>query len=177
MAAQGQRRVEFALLAYSGLRAGEMQMLRPQDVDLEHGWIHVRAHDGWVPKTRQARSVPIHPKLREQLATMPGGSRSFFFMAQPSPEYPDGTHHIDIRTVNEEFQRVAQSLGMPVGRKHDGFVVHSLRHYFETSAVDSGVPQFIVDAWMGHAGAAVMGKVYYGLNDEKSQAYMQQIRF
>jgi integrase len=41
----------------------------------------------------------------------------------------------------------------------------------------AGVPQFVVDAWMGHAGPASMGRVYYGLTDAKSQAYMQQVRF
>lgn len=176
-AAQGQRQVQLALLAYTGLRAGEMQMLRPQDVDLEQGWIHITAHDGWVPKTRQARKVPLHPKLKAYLATMPNSNRPYYFVAPPSPKYPQAGHYIDIRTLNEHFQRLAKSLSLPVGRKHDGLVIHSLRHYFETVAVDSGVPQFVVDTWMGHAGAAVMGKTYYGLGDDKSQAYMQQVKF
>jgi integrase len=166
------------MLAYSGLRAGELQMLRPQDVDLGNGWIHVTAHDDWVPKTRQARKVPIHPKLGEYLGTMPTvGGRARYFEALPSPKYPKGGHHIDIRTLNEDFQRLAHALGMPVGRKKEGFVIHSLRHYFETTAVDSGTPQFLVDAWMGHAGPALMGKSYYGLGDAKSQTYMQQVKF
>ena len=66
----------------------------------------------------------------------------------------------------------------PGGRaKRDGLVIHSLRHYFETTAVDSGVPQFVVDSWMGHAGAAVMGRNYYGLTETKSQDYMGQVKF
>ena len=176
--AKGQRQVHLATLAYTGLRAGEMQMLRPQDVDTVNGWIYVAAHGDWMPKTRQARKIPIHSELRKYLAMMPAGSnRTRFFEAPPSPRYPDGGHHIDIRTLNEDFQRIARRLGMRVGRKDDGFVIHSLRHSFETAAVDSGVPQFQVDAWMGHAGAALMGKTYYGLSDTKSQAYMDQVKF
>jgi len=176
-AAHGQRQVQLAMLGFTGLRAGELQMLRPQDVDLEKGWIHVEAHDGWVPKTRAARKVPIHPELREYLTTMPKNNRSYYFTAAPSPKYPQGGHPIDIRTLNEKFQALAKKLGMPVGRKNDGFVIHSLRHHFETVSVDSGIPQFVVDAWMGHTGAAAMGKTYYGFSDEKSQAYMGQVKF
>lgn len=37
-------------------------------------------------------------------------------------------------------------LGVRVGRKDDGLVIHSLRHYFETCCVNSRVPQLVVDA-------------------------------
>jgi integrase len=175
--ARGQRQTQLAMLAFAGIRTGEMQMLRPQDVDLNIGWISIIAHDAFMPKTRQARRIPIHPKLREYLATMPQAERPYYFVAEPSPKYPKGDHHIDIRTLNEDFQKLAKSLGISVGRKDDGLVTHSLRHFFETAAVDSGTPQFVVDSWMGHVGAALMGKNYYGFTDEKSHAYMRQVKF
>jgi integrase len=68
-------------------------------------------------------------------------------------------------------------LAIPVGRKPNGLVIHSLRHFFETRAVDSGVPQFVVDQWMGHAGHGLMGRTYYGFSDHKSLAFMQQVKF
>ena len=72
---------------------------------------------------------------------------------------------------------MAERLGIPTGRKNNGLTLHSLRHYFETQCVDAGVPQFVVDAWMGHAGHALMGRAYYGLNGAKSQAFMRQVKF
>lgn len=31
-----------------------------------------------------------------------------------------------------------------------GFVIHSLRHFFETFAVNAGIPQRVIDTWLGH---------------------------
>ena len=56
-------------------------------------------------------------------------------------------------------------------------MLHSLRHFFETACVDSRIPQFVVDVWMGHAGHASMGRQYYGLSDAKSQRYMAKVKF
>lgn len=39
--ASGDRRLQIAMLAFTGLRVGEMKMLRPQDVDRDGGFIHV----------------------------------------------------------------------------------------------------------------------------------------
>lgn len=181
--ASGARRAQYAVLAYTGLRAGEMQMLRPQDVDLKRGWIHVVGRPGWVPKTRQARKVPIHPLLMTYLdayvASLPKAakSRPYFFCAPASKKYPTGDHPIDLRKLNVRFQRLARSLGIKTGRKADGIVIHSLRHFFETRAVNSGVPQLVVDAWMGHAGDGSMSRIYYGKSDATSRRFMKRVRF
>ena len=137
---------------------------------------------GWVPKTRQARKVPIHPHLMPYLKAYAAtraaeASRPYFFCAPASREYPQGDRHVNLRDLNERFQTLAESLGMRVGRRDDGLVVHSLRHFFETRCVDSLVPQFVVDAWMGHAGHASMGRVYYGRRDAKSKRDMKRVRF
>jgi integrase len=175
--ATGPRQIQFALLAFSGIRAGELQHLRPQDVDLVGNWIHVRAHGDWQPKTRRARKIPIHPRLAEILKTLVKSTGPYFFCAAPSPKHPKGDNLINLKYLNEDFQNLAKSLGIGVGRKNDGLVIHSLRHFFETQAVDSGIPQFVLDSWMGHVGHSTTGRLYYGLTDEKSQRYMKQVRF
>src|SRR4051812_42436012 len=117
-----------------------------------------------MPKTHEARKIPIHPRLAKILAAgkswsssaaakagaAAASSRPYFFCASPSPKFPSGGHHINTKHMNDDLQKLAKSLGIRVGRKNDGLVVHSLRHFFETQAVDAGVPQFVVDAWMGH---------------------------
>jgi integrase len=52
-----------------------------------------------------------------------------------------------------------------------------LQSLLETQCVDSGIPQFVIDAWMGHTGKRSMGRTYYGLTDAKSQEYMGQVKF
>lgn len=44
--ASTERRVQFAILAFTGMRSGELKMLRSCDVDLEGGWVHVVAREG-----------------------------------------------------------------------------------------------------------------------------------
>jgi integrase len=79
--------------------------------------------------------------------------------------------------MNEDLQTLDKALGIQTGRKNTGLVVHSLRHFFETQCVDSGVPQFAVDAWMGHASHSAMGRHYYGQTDVKSVEQMNSVKF
>jgi integrase len=177
-AAGGDRKRQYALAAFAGLRADEVTTLAPRAVDLKGGWVHVVGRDGWTPKTMQARKIPIHPILLDLLAGVPAAPRPYFFCAPACPRYPDGQHHINYRNMNEALQRLAAPLGIPVGRKHDGLVYHSLRHFFETACVDSGIPQFVIDVWMGHVGKGKsMGKQYYGFSESKSRAYMRRVNF
>jgi integrase len=98
--------------------------------------------------------------------------RAYFFS-----DHGNGGRPINVREINVDLQILAKKLDIPIGRKANGLVIHSLRHYFETQCVDSGVPQFVVDAWMGHTGQAQMGRSYYGFTEEKSIRFMQQVRF
>lgn len=176
--ASGERRLQYAVLAMTGLRAGELTMLRPRDVDLAGGWIHVSAREDWTPKTGQSRTVPIHPKLREMLEPTAASRKNqpYFFCSSPSPKYPKGDHFINQKHMLEDFHKLAMKLELPVGRKNGGIVIHSLRHYFKTTAVDSAVPNYVTDAWMGHSDGS-MGRQYYSLPAEKQQTYMQQVQF
>jgi integrase len=176
-AATGDRKAQYAIAAFAGLRAEEVQMLSVRSIDLEGNWIHVLGREGWIPKTHQARKIPIHPRLRNVLEGISRAVRPYFFCAPASLKYPNGGHRVSMKRANDDLQKLVRTLGFPVGRKDNGIVLHSLRHYFETQCVDSGVPQFVVDVWMGHVGQRAMGRTYYGLTDVKSQDYMKQVRF
>ncbi|MDB5306932.1 MAG: integrase family protein, partial [Gemmataceae bacterium] len=135
---------QLPVLAFTGMRAGEIQRLRPEDVDLSAGWIHIRSRPGAQTKTRESRKVPIHPRLRAVLETLSLARRPWLFTAAPSKKFPDGGHHINVKRLNEQFTRLVGRLGMPVGRAN-GFVIHSLRHFFETFTVNAGIPQRVID--------------------------------
>lgn len=165
-----------AVLAFTGMRSGEAQRLQPQDVDLKENWIHIVSREGAETKTGESRKVPIHPRLRPILEAIPSRRRPYFFTALPSKKYPDGNHHISTKRINEDLKEVLESLGLPVGRD-DGFTVHSLRHFFRTFTVNAGVPERVVDNWLGHAPDKSMGSLYYHLSDEDSQKFMKQVPF
>lgn len=176
-ASSSRRKAQFALLAFTGMRSGELQRLRCEDVDLENGWLHVLSREGAETKTRRSRKVPIHPALKTILAGQPRSPGPWFFTAEPSRKFPAGDHWINTKRLNEEFQRIAAKLKLPVGRKNNGYTMHSLRRFFETFTVNAGIPQRVVDAWQDHRSDRSMGAVYYRLSDEDSQAFMQKVPF
>jgi integrase len=176
-AAKEPTRTQLALLAFTGARSGEVQRLRPEDVDLDGGWIKVVSRPGAETKTRQSRKVPIHARLRPLLEAMSKRKRPWFFTARPSRKYPTGDHWLNPKRVNETFLGLIKSLKLPAGRGAGGFTIHSLRHFFETFCTNNGTPQRVVDAWLGHTGDQSMGANYYKLSDEDSQSFMLKVPF
>jgi integrase len=166
-----------ATLAFCGLRIGELQHLLVGDVDGSNNWIYVESREGAETKTRRARKVPIHPLLQQLLTKESHRRGPWFFCAAPSTKFPQGDHWISPKKINDAFLRIAESLGLPVGRKRNGYTVHSLRHFFETIAVNSRIPQRVIDTWMGHQSDRSMGAVYYTLTDAESQNFMNEIPF
>jgi integrase len=163
-------------LAFTGCRSGSAQQCRPEDLDLAGNWLHIRSRPGARTKSGRSYKVPIHPRLRPCLERLPNRARPWLYTEPPSREFPNGDHRINTKRLNEYFLKVAGDLGMPVGRK-SGFTVHSLRHFFETFCVNSGIPQRVVDAWLDHRSDRSMASVYYKLSDEDSQSFMKKVPF
>jgi integrase len=170
------KRTMVALLAFTGMRSGELQRLKPEDVDLAGNWIHIRSREGAETKTRLSRKVPIHARLRPLLEALSRRPRPWLFTMPPSRRYPAGDHHLNVKRLNEDFLRVVASLGLPKGRE-GGFTLHSLRHFFETFTVNEGIPQRVVDTWLGHRSDRSMAAIYYRLKDEDSQRFMGKVPF
>ena len=92
------------------------------------------------------------------------------------PQYPTGDHHINVKRLNDRFIRLAGPLGLPVGRI-DGCVNHSPRHFLETFTVNAGMPQRVIDTWLGHRSDESIGAVYYKLADSESPSFMIEVPF
>ncbi len=165
-----------ATLAFTGMRSGELCRLQPQDVDLDGNWIRIESRPGLETKTGDSRKVPIHPRLRKLLETFPRRQRPWFFTAVASATYPEGNHWVSTKKLNEDFNTKLQQLGIPAGR-NGGYTIHSLRHFFRTYAVNNGIPERVINIWLGHAPDRSMGSVYYHLSDEESQRFMSELKF
>lgn len=175
-AVSGPRLAHFAVLAFTGMRSGELQRLRLEDIDLVGNWIHVVSREGAETKTGHSRKIPIHPRLKPYLVGISERERPWFFTATASKKYPDGNHHISTKHLNEDLLKVLGKLKLPAGRD-GGFTIHSLRHSFETICVNAGIPQRVVDTWLGHRSDTSMASIYYRLSDEDSQKFINQVPF
>jgi integrase len=168
-----------AVAAFTGRRSGEIQHLVPDDVDLEGNWIQFISRPGLETKTGNSTKVPIHPRLRTILVSLPKAIRQWFFTAAPSVQYPDGGHHLNMRDINERFQKLLKTLKIPAGKKSGGYTFHSLRSFFKTFCINANIPREVVDKWQDHAGdrRPTAGDLYYKLSDERSQHFMKNVPF
>lgn len=146
---KGPRYLHYAVLAFSGMRSGELQHLQRVDVDLSGNWLHIVSRPGVETKTRETWKVPMHPRLRKLVDALPKTRHTWFFTAAPSNRYPARGHWISPKRLNEDFLKILVELGIPAGRKNGGFTVHSLRHFFKTHCINCGVPKPVVDTWQG----------------------------
>ena len=166
--------VTIATLAFTGMRAGELQLLTRASIDLDQRWITIETLKAKLTRVRPLRRVPIHdrllPLLRAYLQERKLGPTNNVFNSR-------NMKLIDLRRLNEQVKAVAASLSIPVGRAVDGLVVHSFHHFFETQAVNSNIPQQVIDTWLGHTSDRSMGAHYYRLSDGDSHTMMARVQF
>jgi integrase len=143
-AADGQWRVLFALLAGTGLRAGEAFGLEIEDLDLTAGLIRVRRSiwNGKVVtvKTRRAkRPINVEPTIVDMLAAHIGERTSgrVFYTRTGSP--------LSKSNVRRKLNQLLASLKLkPAG-------LHAFRHGRVSMLQANGVPGDLVKLWVGHS--------------------------
>jgi integrase len=144
----------WACAMYAGLRRGELQALRWEDVDLEGGVIHVRR--GWdaiegeiTPKSAKGkRTVPIAAVLREHLTNhwLRGGTGSLVFGEDGKP------FRGDTPTMRAKPAWTAAGL--------ESITLHECRHTAASFAIAAGVNAKTLSTYMGHANIAITFDLY-----------------
>ncbi len=137
--------------AWTGIRAGELQALRWDDVGAETIAIERTRHrDGTVgpPKNGKARTVALIPPARVLDSFHPReGSPWVFHTAQARP-LMQGSHHYAWRVV-----RAA------AGIEHRW---HDLRHFCATQLLEMGFSHFDVSVQLGHTDGGKLVMERYG---------------
>jgi integrase len=153
------------VLAYCGLRWGELSGLRVRDVDLTRRRLTIRhtvvADRGYqrveAPKDYEQRSIPIPQFLCQPLAR------------QIVDRQPDEPVFYGIRTKTwlrnhvfrvGWFDEAAAKVGL------EGLTPHELRHTAASLAISAGANVKAVQRILGHASAAVTLDVYADLFEE-----------
>jgi len=134
------------LAGYAGLRGAEIAGLRGEDVDLERGVIIVA--DG---KGGRQRVVPMHPRVREALAGVPG--RGPVFRQQSGAQITPGC----LQTVASDYLR-------GIGCRS---TLHAFRHRFGTRLYEKTRDLRLVQEMMGHSSPATTA-VYTAWSPERA---------
>ena len=136
------------IAADTGLRSGEICGLRRQDLDFERKEIHVVTQTdrvtgelGPLKTVNSSRVVPMTEVAERELK----------LQIQGGPDRQDGMLFESTRGglltsahVGKQFRTVAKHAGLP-------YTFHSLRHYYVTRLLDSGVPVHVVASLVGHS--------------------------
>ncbi|MFN0011721.1 MAG: tyrosine-type recombinase/integrase [Phycisphaerales bacterium] len=156
-ATEGNTRVAFAILAYSGMRIGELEQLRWMDVLLDRGKLgmfHIRrGGSADTTKDKDHRFVPVHPRIRPLIDALPRGGELVL---------PGASE----RRLLDAVKSVCKSQGL--GTK---FKLHSFRHHFASMCANHSVAYRKALAWLGHSSSEILD-LYYHLHDDESESAM-----
>jgi integrase len=139
------------LLAYSGMRKGEANAFRLEDVDFDRGTFKVTGGEVGT-KNHEARVVPLFPVFREFLERIQKDQ----LRLTDKPLVP-------IVDAKKALHTACKLNGL----QH--FTHHCLRHYFVSNAIEKGVDFKTIAAWIGHKdGGLLVAKTYGHLRDTHS---------
>lgn len=143
------------IVLYSGLRRNEALGLMRKDIDFERDELHVE------------RQVTLQNKLTSKLKTK--GSRRIVkifpalkaVLRQFDWCAPD-TRLFDFfpRTVTKQFSAFCSGIDI------HNFTIKSLRATFATRCKELGIPDVIIQSWLGHTSAKTTKKHYIKVNPE-----------
>jgi integrase len=171
-------------LAYTGLRIGELAQLRWPDVDLEGNTLrivdnsHAARTDARLvrrtTKTKASRILPLHVELKRVLEGIPHADDGRVYHGPLGGLLkPDTVRNVLIEKVlkplTKRFPGTGGELSFRDGR------LHSLRHFFTSMCSRNGIPQEVVEKWLGHK-SSLMTKYYYHLHNQEAQRLMAQIK-
>ena len=142
--------IRFAL--NTGLRTGEIFILRWSNVDFEKNILNV-----FAPKTQKTRAVPINSDARKVLEFWALGRKNEFVFYN----FETGKPFVDLKSG---FGLACRKAGI------NGVTWHTLRHTFASRLVSRGVDIVTVQQLLGHSAIAVTMRYTHTNLDSKHAA-------
>lgn len=136
----------------TGLRIGEIFILRWSDVDWEKSFLNV-----FAPKTGKIRVVPMNPETRRILEAWSLGRKNEFIFYN----YETGKPFVDL---GAGFALACQKAGI------EGVTWHTLRHTFASRLLERGVDIVTVKELLGHSTVIVTMRYLHPNLDSKVAA-------
>jgi site-specific recombinase XerD len=157
----GEEKAAFTLMGYAGLRIGEVEQLRWEDLREQDGsltMIHVRRGGSTgSTKDKDERFVPVHPKIAPHLEPRKKAGTVFSTIAE--------------RTLLQRLKEICKACKFD---EPDQYKLHSFRHHFASLCANHHVAYRKALAWLGHSSSDMLD-LYYHLHDEDSQEAMRAL--
>lgn len=174
---------QLLIAIYTGMRMGEINALKPEDIDFERNVIKVkrtvskglngRNFIRESPKTSNGiREVPINemvrPVLKDALMKAPKNREGLIFYDKNKNSV------VTTSQVNCTFKRLLVKADIPNRGQH------ALRHTFATRCIEAEVPAIVLRNWLGHANISVTldtyADVFSGMNNGAMRKFEDHFR-
>jgi integrase len=120
------------------MRKNELLALEWEDVDFERRIIKIGPKDGWSPKGKRPREIPINDELIEVLLELGRESKGSYVLEK------NGSNRYD-RTLWEDIKKLTKKLGIKNAN------IHTFRHTFASYMIMNGVDIVTVRELLGHS--------------------------
>lgn len=146
-------KLQLLIELYSGMRMGEINALKPEDISFEEGVVKVRAT---VTKGIENRTfIKDSPKTKAGRRNVPISAALERVLRKALEEYkdnPEGLLFYDFKKggiietsqVNSFYRRICAKAEIPF------YGQHALRHTFATRCIEAGVQAVVLKKWLGH---------------------------
>ncbi len=152
----------FMLGVYAGLRRSEIINLDWSRVNLAKGLVTVAARGEWVPKSHQARTIPMTKELRKWAARHQK-KRGLVTTNAPGRRWAP-------RNMRRRSDAIVAAAGLtPVG-------FHTFRHTFGVACAGAGKAMTTIQRWMGHQGIETT-QIYAHFTSEYHDTSIDDVRF
>lgn len=159
-----EQRPIFSMMAYAGLRVGEVRELRWQDVLFDrgaHGYLHIRrGGSNGTTKGKRARFVPIHPELRTILDQLPR-THEHVFTRPTSARYSQKGRPVNERVLLASIKRLCEKCGFADWQRYK---LHTFRHAFASMCASAQLSYKYALDWMGHKSSDILD-MYFTMYD------------
>lgn len=171
-------KIQLLLELYTGMRMGEINALKPEDINFKDGYVHVeatisrginsRSYYKQQPKTAAGvRDVPLTEKskslLRQAVDEMIANPEGLIFYDHNKNDV------VSTYQVGKFFERICAKAKVPY------YGQHALRHTFATRCIEAGVPAVVLKKWLGHTDIHITldtySDVFERMNNEAISIY------
>jgi integrase len=159
-AAQEPIKTAIILLVNTGLRRAELFNLRWRDVDLEAGKLLVWPYEGFTPKGKRPRSVPLNRAAQNALERLCKSGDGSEYVFRP---------YKSMFSIYEKFSDLLAAQGM-TGTLHD------LRHTFASHLSMAGVSIPVIKEYLGHSDIATT-MIYAHLSPDHQHREIDKLKF
>ena len=171
-------KLQLLIELYSGMRMGEINALKPENIDFENGLIHVRStvsrgleYRVFIKEGAKTdagvRDIPINkalePVLQEAMERKRRNPLGLVFYDHLKNDL------ITTSQVNCFFHRICKKAEISVRGQH------ALRHTFATRCIEADVPPVVLKKWLGHKDIHMTLDIYADVFDSMHNSAMENI--